>query len=38
MVLTSWMAGTLWRTLTPGANSAAAMSLRAEFFAPDTVT
>ena len=38
MVRTSWMSGTLCRTLVPEASSEAAMSLSAEFFAPATAT
>src|SRR5215204_5383381 len=38
MVSTSFMRGTLWSTVRPGARSAAAMSFRAAFFAPETST
>src|SRR5215204_5068210 len=38
MVSTSFMRGTLWSTVRPGARSAAAMSFRAAFLAPETST
>src|SRR5215208_4830871 len=38
MVSTSFMRGTLWSTVCPGARSAAAMSFRAAFLAPETLT
>src|SRR3954447_25522913 len=38
MIDTSRMSGTSWRVVRPGASSAAAMSLRALFFAPVTRT
>jgi hypothetical protein len=38
IVSTSFMRGTLWRTVLPGARSAAAISFRAAFLAPETST
>ena len=38
MVRTSWMSGTLCNLPAPGASRQAAISFRAEFLAPDTVT
>ena len=38
MVKQSWIRGTLRSTVRPGASSAAAISLRAEFLAPETTT
>src|SRR5215217_6639822 len=38
MVSTSFMRGTLWSTVRPGARSVAAMSFRAAFLAPETST